>query len=266
MREGIDDSVIIKILKKERMKDQSDIGLFLEEANTLIRLQSRIKSKVQGVVFCYNLGMCTKPPNTPYIIFEYLKDYLGLNELLRLHKMIPERDTLIIMRECARVLDIIHQPFNSQRILHRDISPDNIMLKMNGNNFINGNSVYGIKLIDFGVVFTVNENAEDQKSEVRGKPKYMPPELLDGHYDERSELYSLGVVMFELLSGRVPFEGKSYPEILALHKSKPVPCENLPPDINKKTLELLKSLLAKKPHERPGSASELYEQLDALIE
>lgn len=265
--EGIEEKIIIKILKQDKLNDTSEFDLFIQESNTLQKLHRVHNSQVPGVVYCHGSGRCIKPRDTPYMLLEYLKDYCSLNVLLKKKRNFTEDETLTIVMECAKVLEKIHYPQKGEKVLHGDISTENIMLKIKNRKYLNGKALYGLKLIDFGAALIVsadrNIKQKPDNLEIRGKIKCIPPETWGENsiYDERSELYSLGIVMFELLAGEAPFVSTEIIQTAGMHLSMSLPFDKLPNNTSQTTLGLLGSLLAKDPQKRTGSATELVKRL-----
>jgi DNA-binding response OmpR family regulator len=164
----------------------------------------------------------------------------------RLQHPLTEADTLGYVRQIAEALGSIH----AAGIVHRDLKPSNVMLRADNS----------LALIDFGLARPVLRNSSVTGRNVRvGSPFYMAPEQIEGlPPDERCDLYSLGVLFHELLTGKLPFAGETVPEILNQHlKSRP---PRLPAPLARYQ-PLLDDLLAKRPPDRPASAAAF---LDAL--
>jgi serine/threonine protein kinase len=184
-----------------------------------------------------------------YIAMEYFPlGHLGT----LLDGKLPAREALHYAREIARALSIIHMA----GVIHRDLKPANIMLRDDRS----------IALIDFGISqSTQSAKAEPQGStrEIAGTPYYMSPEQADGlSADERTDLYSLGVMLYQMLTGEKPYVGATADEILEQHRSAPLPM--LPPELAV-CQPLTNKLLAKDPAQRFGSAREAIEALQQML-
>jgi serine/threonine-protein kinase PpkA len=159
---------------------------------------------------------------------------------------VSERDAVDYLRQVASALSAVHE----KHVLHRDLKPANIMLRSDGS----------IALIDFGLAKRVKlEAAITDKGEIFGTPYYMSPE--QGHgaaVDKRSDIYSLGVIFFELLTGEKPYKGSTAMGIIYKHARAPIPL--LPPRLSKYQA-LLNMMLAKLPEDRLQSAAEIDEWL-----
>ncbi|MDP9089881.1 MAG: protein kinase [Pseudomonadota bacterium] len=167
----------------------------------------------------------------------------------RLKHPVSEADAVNYAHQIGEALQIVH----AARVVHRDLKPSNLMLT-NENRLV---------LIDFGSArtqFLPSEMASG--GDCTGTPYYVCPEQIeDRDPDARGDLYSLGVVLYEMLCGTLPFMGKSLPEILAAHRSAPVP--RLPERLAAYQ-PVIDRLLAKNPKDRYGSAAEFLDALDAL--
>ncbi len=167
---------------------------------------------------------------------------------------LPIGEAARLAHEIAEALELAH----ARGVVHRDIKPDNILIDAGGNAIVT----------DFGVsLVTGRADDGDTLGATVGTPSYMSPEQALGEMvDGRSDVYALGVMLFEMLTGRVPFEGRSVRELIAMHVAAP------PPDVSALRKEtpaalaaLVNSMLAKAPAERPDSA-ELVRALAAARE
>jgi len=187
-----------------------------------------------------------------YIVTEYFPS--GSLEL-RIRNLMTVRDSVDIFVQIAGALVVVH----NAGLCHRDLKPANVMMRADGR----------VVLIDFGLAKAWDRGAMDPASsdgatdlthagEVRGSPYYISPEQAQGEpVDQRCDLYSLGVMFYEMLTGRRPFAGKSVIAILHAHRSAPIP--RLPDELAR-FQNLIDGLLAKDPAERfPTAASALAE-------
>jgi serine/threonine protein kinase len=175
----------------------------------------------------------------PYIAFE-LVEGPSLRQLLKGHGPYSWAEARVLMLQLAEGLADAH----ATGVVHRDVKPSNILIAPDGT----------VKLADFGISHAVDMTRLTQSSGVMGTPSYVAPE---GPVDARSDLYSLGVVLYEVLTGSPPFKGATYHEVLSAHLSQapdlaPIPAEQRP---------LLAWLLAKDPADRPQSARQLIRAL-----
>ena len=182
-------------------------------------------------------------PNYLYLALEYfpcgsMRD--------RFKNPVSERDALNYARQIASALQVVH----AAGIVHRDLKPSNLMLTTDNR----------VVLIDFGSARAQLVGLELSRSDLMtGTPYYVCPEQIDGRDpDQRGDLYSLGVILYEMLAGRLPFLGNNLAEIFQGHRERPIP---VLPDAQCRYQPLINRLLAKNPDERFASASQL---LDAL--
>jgi serine/threonine protein kinase len=181
-----------------------------------------------------------------YIAMEYFPvGHLGT----QLEAPLAPEEALHYARELAHALAIIH----TAGVVHRDLKPANIMLRDDDS----------IALIDFGISQSLQaETSPESKGEIAGTPYYMSPEQARGEpTDERSDLYALGVILYQMLTGAKPYVGETTGAILDQHKSAPLPV--LPADLVVHQ-PLLNKLLAKDPAQRYGSARETLEAIEPL--
>jgi eukaryotic-like serine/threonine-protein kinase len=165
----------------------------------------------------------------------------------RLKHPVSEIDAVNYAHQIGEALQIVH----AAHIVHRDLKPSNLMLS-NDNRLV---------LIDFGSARADQANGErNGHDDCTGTPYYVCPEQTeDREPDARGDLYSLGIVLFEMLSGGLPFLGKSLPEILAAHRNNPVP--RLPPPVQAYQ-PVIDRLLAKNPQDRYAHAAQFLDALD----
>lgn len=184
-------------------------------------------------------------PQYCYIAMEYFPEgHLGT----RLATAIEPQEALSIAEEIAHALSIIH----AAGVIHRDLKPTNIMSREDGT----------IALIDFGISQStlLDSNEEARDDEIRGTPYYMSPEQARGEpTDERTDLYALGVILYQMLTGEKPYTGETTHAILDQHHEAPVPQL---PDFLDQHQPLLDRLLAKDASSRIGNARELMESIE----
>jgi serine/threonine protein kinase len=220
---------------------------FKREVQALTRLNC------ESIVTIYEVGVMPTRRFTgrPYFTMEYL-DNGSLRQRLR-GEPFPVRRALAIAMEIADALTAAH----AAGIVHRDLKPHNVLFNRTGRS----------KLIDFGLAKLINESKSHTAGYIRGTPKYMSPEQAARDVaGPKSDLYALGVMLFEMLTGRAPFEGTEY-DMTLHHVMTPAPSLRdvgrggpFPPELE----GIMRSLLAKNPHERPQSAGELRRLLDGI--
>ena len=192
-------------------------------------------------------------PEGLYVVMEFLSGRTLKQELIRLGRLLPER-ALVILQQVTLALSEAH----SLGIIHRSLSADNIFLTdQRGFDFV--------KVLDYTIakMDTPGGQAATAAGTAVGNPIYMSPEQIRGAtLTPRSDLYSVGVVAFEMLSGQPPFTGRTEMELLAAHLTQaPPPLRGVPDD----TAELVLRLLAKEPEQRPASAETVLGVLTHLM-
>jgi len=189
----------------------------------------------------------------PYIVMEWVTGRLLRQIINENRKMPPERAISLVVKIC-KALDHIH----SHGVIHRDLKPENIMVDENDN----------IKIIDFGI--SANSGARRitfaKLSDTMGTPDYISPEQVQGgRGDARSDVYSVGVMLYEMLTGEVPFTGAN-PFVIMNNRllNDPTPPRVLNPDISPQMQEVLYRALERNPRNRYGSARDFAFDLEHL--
>ena len=187
--------VAIKILRPEYTRDEQFIESFKRESQSAARLQH------PNIVTVYDVG---KSGNINYIVME-LVDGRPLSDIIEEQAPLDSKVVIEIGKQIASALSLAHK----NQIIHRDVKPHNILITTDG----------VAKLTDFGIAKAVSSSsALAETNKVIGSVHYFSPEQARGSYvDERSDIYSLGIVMYEMLTGRVPFDGDNPVEVALKH-------------------------------------------------
>jgi serine/threonine protein kinase len=227
--------VVLKILNRGRgpLSRDSQFARFIDEFKMLHDIDD------PAVAEFYDFRVTSE---YCYIAMEYFEQgHLGT----RMKQALPAQEALRIAMEVAQALSIIHMA----GVVHHDLKPGNIMLRRDGT----------VALIDFGISRSTLLEQQDL-SEITGTPYYMSPEQGSGEpTDERTDLYSLGIILFQLLTGKKPYGGSDAHQILAEHREAPIP--ELPEELAAHQ-PLITRLLAKSPDARVASARELVELIE----
>jgi hypothetical protein len=184
-----------------------------------------------------------------YFIVEEFVDGISLDELIRKERFLSNDAAMLILYEVAKALKYAHD----KGVIHRDIKPGNILISNQGE----------VKLVDFGIATSLEETDEGLTRDgmVLGTPCYIPPEQIADakNVDRRADIYSLGVVLYEMLTGKTPFPGSFTAETLSLiHRGRYLP----PGRLNPKISRVLRKVIRKAMHVRPRRR---YQDLKALI-
>ena len=237
----LDRVVAIKTLRTDLARDQTFQARFRREAQSAASLNN------PSIVAVYDTGEDNSSGMpVPYIVMEYV-DGKTVRELLNDgHRLLPER-ILEIISGVLRALEYSHQA----GIVHRDIKPGNVMVTRNGD----------VKVMDFGIARAMNDEQATmtQTAQVIGTAQYLSPEQARGErVDTRSDLYSTGCLMYELLVGRPPFTGDSPVAIAYQHvRENPIPPSRLDPDLPPWADAIVLKAMAKSANDRYQTAAEM---------
>ena len=208
--------VAIKILRPEFTKDEQFIESFKRESQASARLSHA------NIVGVYDVG---KEGNIHFIVMELIEGKV-LSEVIKEKGRIEYKEAISIIRQVASALSLAHK----NQIIHRDIKPHNILITSTG----------VAKLADFGIAKAVSAaTIVGGNNKIMGSVHYFSPEQARGAYvDERSDIYSLGIVLYEMLTGKVPFDGDNPVSIALMHINDPMPSltkevPGIPPQLEK---------------------------------
>jgi serine/threonine protein kinase len=232
------DPVVAKVLLPELIQDRDCLARFLRE----YQIVGMIKSPHVAKIFNYGLS-----DSSAYILMEYLpggdvRDYFST-------RMVDQGRILAIFRQVLMALADIH----AAGVVHRDLKPHNIMFRSDGS----------VALVDFGIAKILGDPGMTQQGTLLGTPTYMSPEAIAGGVvSPRSDLYSAGIMLYQMLAKTAPFHGNSAQEIMAQHVSAPVPPL---PRSQDDFQALIDVLLAKDSAARPASAEATLKFIDRLF-
>ncbi|MBT2654319.1 Stk1 family PASTA domain-containing Ser/Thr kinase [Bacillus sp. ISL-18] len=240
----LDRDVAVKMLRLDFANDEEFIRRFRREA------QSATSLAHPNIVSIYDVG---EENDLYYIVMEFvdgqtLKQYIQQNSHLRVE------DALGIMRQLTSAISHAHQ----NHIIHRDIKPHNILVDHDGN----------VKITDFGIAMALSATSITQTNSVLGSVHYLSPEQARGGMANRkSDIYSLGIVMFELLTGRLPFSGESAVSIALKHLQSETPSvRRWNPSIPQSVENIVLKATAKDPFHRYNSVDEMEEDLRTALD
>jgi CHASE2 domain-containing sensor protein/tRNA A-37 threonylcarbamoyl transferase component Bud32 len=217
---------------------------FFREAESAGRLNHA------NIVSIYDAG---EENDLAYIAMELLKGY-DLDAHIKLEDLLPIKNVLQIVIQCADGLDYAH----TQNVVHRDIKPSNIMYDPDA----------GIaKITDFGIA-RITDSSKTRTGTVLGTPNYMSPEQCMGKkVDGRADLFSLGVVLYQLVSGSLPFKGDSMATLMySIVNDRPVDIKTVKADINPALRKVIHNAIGKKPEKRYQTGKKMAAHLTVCLE
>jgi serine/threonine-protein kinase len=236
----------VKVLHAMPAVDSVAVQRFIEEARSASQIRHR------HIVDIFSFGTL---PNGQYFYVMDLLEGAPLDRYLAEHGKLAPEVALPLLRPIASAIDALH----AASIVHRDVKPANIFLAWDSS----GELVP--KLLDFGLVKLLGQPSHNTASGVpMGTPFYMSPEQCRGEkIDARADVYSFGVICFELLTGRRPFTGDSATSVLVAHVLQPPPrMSEVSPELSIELDEPVLHMLAKDPQDRPASASAALRELE----
>ena len=240
----LDREVAIKILRLEHENDEEFIARFHREA------QSTTSLAHSNIVNIYDVG---EEEDIYYMVMEYV-DGMTLKQYIQKHSPIDFAEAVDIMRQITSAISHAHD----NEIIHRDIKPQNILIDHYGH----------VKVTDFGIAMALSATSLTQTNSVLGSVHYLSPEQARGGMaTKKSDVYSLGIVFFELLTGRLPFSGESPVSIALKHLQHETPSlrrwiNNLPQSVENIVLKAT----AKDPFHRYESVVEMEADLETSLE
>ena len=238
----INEEVALKLLKPEIASDESTVERFRNE----LKFARKIAHK--NVCKMYHIA---KEEETPYITMEYVPGE-DLKSLVKRKGKLAEEEAISIAKQACEGLVEAHE----LGVVHRDLKPQNIMIDEKGR----------VRIMDFGIARSVEAPGVTVTGMMIGTPDYISPEQAEGEEaDQRSDIYSLGVVLFELVTGRVPFKGDTALSVALKHKSKiPPDPKKLNPEVSEDMSRLILICMEKERERRYQTAEELLSELDKI--
>ena len=240
----LDRNVAVKVLRGDLANDEKFVRRFQREALSASSLSH------PNIVEMYDVG---EDDGQYYIVMEYV-DGKTLKQVLKQRGHLSITEVVDIMLQLTDGLAHAHDAY----IIHRDIKPQNIMILSNGM----------IKITDFGVATALNSTQLTQTNSVMGTVHYLPPEQANGKGSTvRSDIYSMGIMMYELLTGLVPYKGESAVEIALKHLREPLPSvRKVDPTIPQSIENVIIRATAKNPKNRYTDAREMHEDIKTALD
>ncbi len=236
--------VAVKILRGDLADDEKFVRRFQREANSASSLRH------PNIVEMYDVG---EDNGKYFIVMEYVNGKT-LKSLIKKRGALNLNEAIDIMLQLTSGIACAHDSY----IIHRDIKPQNVLILEDGR----------VKITDFGIAMALNSNELTQTNSVMGSVHYLPPEQASGSGSTiKSDIYSLGILMFELLTGKVPFKGDNAVEIAIKHMKDQIPSVV---EINNSIPQSVENIIiracAKNPKNRYDSVAEMYEDLKTCLD
>lgn len=240
----LDRNVAVKILRGDLADDEKFVRRFQREAIAASSLSH------PNIVEMYDVG---EDDGKYFIVMEYV-DGKTLKNLIKKRGALTLSEVIDIMLQLTSAIACAHDSY----IIHRDIKPQNVMILEDGR----------VKIMDFGIAMALNSNELTQTNSVMGSVHYLPPEQASGKGSTmKSDIYSLGILMFELLTGKLPFRGDQAVEIAIKQMKEPIPsvCK-INPNIPQSIENIILKACAKNPKNRYDSVKEMREDIEKCMD
>ncbi|MHC5269357.1 Stk1 family PASTA domain-containing Ser/Thr kinase [Enterococcus sp. LJL98] len=239
----LDREVAVKVLRFDFQNDQTAIRRFQREAMAATELVH------PNIVSVYDVG---EEDGMQYLVMEYVKG-MDLKRYIQTHYPIPYRTIVDIMEQILSAIALAHH----HRIIHRDLKPQNILMDEHGT----------VKIADFGIAIALSETSITQTNSMLGSVHYLSPEQARGSMaTNQSDIYALGIIFYEMLTGQVPFDGESAVTIALKHFQEEVPSlrlydQNIPQSLENVVLKAT----AKEVADRYQSADDMLRDLETVL-
>ncbi len=240
----LDRKVAVKILRGDLAEDEKFVRRFQREAISASSLND------PNIVEVYDVG---EDNGKYFIVMEYVQG-LTLKQLIKKRGSLTLPEVVDIMLQLTSAVAHAHESY----IIHRDIKPQNVIILEDGR----------VKIMDFGIAVALNAGEFTQTNSVMGTVYYIPPEQANGGAATvKSDIYSLGILMYELVTGHVPFRGDNPVEVAIKHMNEPIPsiCE-YDPEMPQSIENIILRAAAKNPKNRYDSAWEMHDDLKTALD
>ena len=240
----LDRNVAVKVLRGDLAGDEKFVRRFQREAISASSLSH------PNIVEMYDVG---EDDGKYFIVMEYLEG-VTLKSLIKKRKKLTLAEVIDIMLQLTSGIACAHESY----IIHRDIKPQNILMLDNGL----------VKITDFGIAMALNNSELTQTNSVMGSVHYLPPEQANGSgATVKSDIYSLGILMFEALTGQLPFKGENAVEIAIKQMRDPIPsvCE-MNPEIPQSIENIILKATAKNPKNRYDNVMEMHDDIARALD
>lgn len=235
--------VAVKVLRFDFQNDQTAIRRFQREALAATELVH------PNIVSVYDVG---EEDGMQYLVMEYVKG-MDLKRYIREHSPMSYGKIVDIMEQILSAIALAHQ----HRIIHRDLKPQNILIDENGT----------VKITDFGIAIALSETSITQTNSMLGSVHYLSPEQARGGMaTKQSDIYALGIILYEMISGKVPFDGESAVSIALKHFQNDLPSlKEVDPNIPQALENVVLHATAKEPVDRYKNVEEMAEDLRSSL-
>ncbi|HIY57789.1 MAG TPA: Stk1 family PASTA domain-containing Ser/Thr kinase [Candidatus Tetragenococcus pullicola] len=239
----LDREVAVKVLRYDFQNDQAAIRRFQREALAATELVH------PNIVSVYDVG---EEAGMQYLVMEYVKG-MDLKRYIQTRYPMEYSEIVNIMQQVLSAVALAHQ----HRIIHRDLKPQNILINEDG----------VVKIADFGIAIALSETSITQTNSMLGSVHYLSPEQARGGMaTNQSDIYALGIILFEMLTGRVPFDGESAVTIALKHFQDEIPeIRMFDPNIPQSLENVVLKATAKEPADRYAQADEMNQDLDTVL-
>lgn len=239
----LDRDVAIKVLRFDFQNDQAAIRRFQREALAATELVH------PNIVSVYDVG---EEDGLQYLVMEYVKG-MDLKRYIQTHYPVPYATVVDIMEQILSAVSLAHE----HRIIHRDLKPQNILMDEHG----------VVKITDFGIAIALSETSITQTNTMLGSVHYLSPEQARGSMaTNQSDIYALGIILYEMLTGNVPFDGESAVTIALKHFQEEMPSvKTIDPNIPQSLANVVLKATTKDPADRYKTAEEMAQDLYTVL-